>query len=1002
MTELFDLTIDNAAAVHMTAAVIVVLVGAGVVLYERFSQASRRLALPAGILGLVLLSYGMNEATSGQAAELWNRMALAMDALLAPAVYALAIELVQVRRPRLKRLAWSGGFLLAAWSLASPTLLSGVRQIGSHRLLAGDAWAGSLFLVFLICLLAAAIGELVWSYRSATHPDDRRRALTLAAGFAIGSLGMIDFFVAADTLTLTGITPFAVTIAVLVFIYAAMRFRAFSPLPAFAADRILQVMGDGVLLCDARGRIRSANRAACSLTGLAADELTGVHVSTVFRDASAAGSDHTSLLPPRHEAGLAPALDQEIRDREMILARHDGSTTDVSLSSEPLRQTGRIVGSLVVFRDISERLRATRELLATEQRYHSLFWNNPALVYEVACNGSIIEVNRTVERMLGYTVAEMKRHTFRDYIFADDMDYAVEVFGRVLQGTAEEYRFRLVTAAGTTLEVKGVSIPVVRDGVVVSVFGVALDITEEERVRRELELQRLEFVELFEASPEAMLVTDDDDVIVRVNPEFTRTFGYQPEQALGRRVDDLLVPADRAEEGARLAAAARRGEVVRAETVRRCRDGSLINVSLLARELRLPGRAPQLYGIYRDITSQRLAQQALHEREEQLRHAQRLESVGKLAGGVAHDFNNLVTVIIGHAGFALEQLPDDHPARLDLEQIECAGHRAASLTQQLLAFSRRQLLRPETVDAAAIIADVRRMLDRIIGEHIRFETSHEDTAFVRADRGQLEQLLVNLVVNARDAMPAGGLLTITTDRTVLPDAETNTEGWDVEPGEYVRITVADTGTGMDEATLARIFDPFFTTKEQGKGTGLGLATVFGIAKQSGGHVTAASRLGHGTTIRVWLPGARMEEALDTKQAPAAQPPAAPASTPPAGNGTRVLVVEDEAALRDLAARFLRRTGHEVLLASDGVEALAIAAQTRLDVVVSDLIMPHMGGRELARRLRHAYPELPIILMSGYDDEIGAGDPDERILTKPFTPAELTTRVEVALTGARLT
>jgi PAS domain S-box-containing protein len=561
----------------------------------------------------------------------------------------------------------------------------------------------------------------------------------------------------------------------------------------------------------------------------------------------------------------------------------------------------------------------------------------------------------------------------------------------VLSGESREYEIAVRTAQGGRRKIRGVSIPIFDGPEVSGVFGVALDVTEQDRIQHELEVQRRYFADLFNSSPEGIVLVDPNDTVTRINEEFTRMFGYTSKEALGRKLTELIVPEELAREGPALNDQAQTEGRVRTETVRRRKDGTRIDVSLLARELRIPGEPRQLYGVYRDITARKEAERALQQREEELRHAQRLEAVGKLAGGVAHDFNNLLTVINGHARFALENIDEDCVAGPELEEIERAGARAAALTQQLLAYSRRQVLHPRVLDPNAVIAETEGMLRRLIGEHIRIETRCTDeTVRVRADRGQLEQVLVNLVVNARDAMPDGGEITLETEVLHLDADDDRVERWSVEPGEFVTIRVTDTGRGMAPDTLEHAFEPFFTTKETGKGTGLGLATVFGIVKQSDGHVVATSEPGTGTSVQVFLP--RSHEAI----ASPAEPPDEPRR---AGFDATVLIVEDEDAVRKLAVKALEKDGCTVLAAANGVEALELVDRHDgpLDLVVSDLVMPDMGGRELAAELRQRRPELPILFMSGYDDAmVDDGDDAPAFLAKPFTPAELSARVAAAI------
>ncbi|MCZ7525320.1 MAG: PAS domain S-box protein [Acidimicrobiia bacterium] len=379
--------------------------------------------------------------------------------------------------------------------------------------------------------------------------------------------------------------------------------------------------------------------------------------------------------------------------------------------------------------------------------------------------------------------------------------------------------------------------------------------------------------------------------------------------------------------------------------------------------------------------------------EEQLRHAQKMEAVGRLAGGIAHDFNNLLTAITGYTTLLLAETPEDDARRSDLIEIEAAAHRASDLVGQLLTFSRRRDPSSEPHDLNEIVRSVEGMLRRVIGEDVVLSTQlHLVGDAVPAEPGELEQLLLNLAVNARDAMPEGGRLTITTSQCDL--GERAAEQLGVAPGRYAVLEVADTGTGMDEETRAHIFEPFFTTKEPGKGTGLGLSTVYAIATRSGGAVEASSEPGRGSTFRAYLPrvpaGGR---ALPTRPERAARP----------GRSERVLVVEDDVAVRALVRQVLERHGFRVLVAADGDEAERIARREPVDLLVSDVVLPGRRGPELAEALRARRPGLPVVLMSGYLGE-AAGLPEDLasdggLLAKPFRPEELVARVLEALDRA---
>ena len=400
-------------------------------------------------------------------------------------------------------------------------------------------------------------------------------------------------------------------------------------------------------------------------------------------------------------------------------------------------------------------------------------------------------------------------------------------------------------------------------------------------------------------------------------------------------------------------------------------------------------RVVNLIEVARDITEHRKL-------EEQLRQSQKLEAVGQLAGGVAHDFNNLLSVINGYAQLIMAQLPDDAPWLTDLREIDKAGQRAAALTRQLLAFSRKQVLQPEVLNLNTVLANTEKMLRRLIGEDIDLVVAPDvDLGRVKADPGQIEQVIMNLAVNARDAMPAGGKLTIETRNVELATAQA-TQRLVVPPGSYVLLAVTDTGEGMDAATRGRIFEPFFTTKELGKGTGLGLSSVYGIVKQSGGSLWGYSEGGRGTTFKIYLPRVDEEQVRVEEQARAT------GVEVPARGVETLLVVEDEGAVRNLAARVLTAAGYQVLTAVNGEEALVLLEdrQGPVHLLLTDVVMPGMGGRELAARLATNWPDLKVLFMSGYTNNAivhhGVLDEGTQFIGKPFSVMELTRKVREVL------
>jgi PAS domain S-box-containing protein len=409
------------------------------------------------------------------------------------------------------------------------------------------------------------------------------------------------------------------------------------------------------------------------------------------------------------------------------------------------------------------------------------------------------------------------------------------------------------------------------------------------------------------------------------------------------------------------------------------------------------GNVTGVLGIFWDITERRRMEEERAKLEKQLLQSQKMEAVGQLAGGIAHDFNNLLMVINGYSSFVLNALDSGNPARRDVEEIRKAGERAATLTRQLLAFSRRQVLQPKILNLNTVVAEMDRMLRRVIGEDIELVTVIEpNLGSVRADPGQIEQVIVNLAINARDAMPGGGKLTIETTNVDL-DADYVKRHIPVTPGSYVMLAVTDTGIGMEEETQSHIFEPFFTTKERGKGTGLGLATVYGIVKQSDGYIWVYSEAGHGTTFKIYFP--QVEQApqsiRDTVHDDSLQ-----------GCET-ILVVEDEQAVRELVRRILEGKGYTVLAASNGEEALLFCNQHKgsIHLLITDVVMPGVGGHELTGRLANLRPEMKVLYMSGYTDNAivrhGLVRPGAAFLSKPITPDALIRKVRDVLRG-RLT
>ncbi len=511
----------------------------------------------------------------------------------------------------------------------------------------------------------------------------------------------------------------------------------------------------------------------------------------------------------------------------------------------------------------------------------------------------------------------------------------------------------------------------------------AISAREEQQRAAELALRASEerFRALVENSWEVLLLLDEQGRITYMTPSAARQFGWRHDAMLGQPLVDFLHPEDQRHVAQRLSSAiARPGEQTMTEARILHTDGTYRSVDAVVVN-RL--HEPAVHGVVfnaRDITEGRRL-------EEQLRQAQKMEAVGRLAGGVAHDFNNLLTAILGYCNLALDDLPADDPSRPDLEEIKEAGERAATLTRQLLAFSRRQMLQPEPLDLNGLIHQSEKMVRRLIGEDIELEMALADELpEVLADPASLEQVIVSLAMNARDAMPDGGRLVIETMIAELDDLYADSHAT-VLPGPYVLLAVTDNGEGMDAATRTRVFEPFFTTKQQGKGSGLGLATVYGIVKQTGGYIWVYSEPGYGTVFKVYLPLAGVHQAIAVEPVRADQPKVT----------ETILLVEDEESVRALTGEVLRRQGYDVLEAEHGLEALKIVQsfEAPIHLLLTDIVMPHMNGRDLAEQISTVRPGTKVLFMSGYTDhaavhrELSAGAP---FLQKPFTPDALAKKV----------
>jgi two-component system cell cycle sensor histidine kinase/response regulator CckA len=540
---------------------------------------------------------------------------------------------------------------------------------------------------------------------------------------------------------------------------------------------------------------------------------------------------------------------------------------------------------------------------------------------------------------------------------------------------------------GAWIEVSLLSAPLIVEGKHVGSYSIYRDISEPNQAAQNADHSEARYRSLVQSAAYGIYRSTAEGKFLDVNPALIAMLGYESADEV-LHLDpqrDLFVNG---EEQARLTEEFRRtGRMDGVEVRWKRKNGSAIMVRVSGKAVSGDDDAAGVMeAIAEDVTERRAL-------EEQFRQAQKMEAVGRLAGGVAHDFNNLLMVISGYAEVILEGLDATHPLHTKARAIQQASDRATTLTRQLLAFSRKQLLELKVVDVNAIIEDMERLLRPLIGENIELITQlSADTTHTRADAGQLEQVLMNLVVNAKDAMPDGGRIAVKTQNITFDDVHRGDKTL-IRPGDYVMISVSDNGIGMDKETQSRIFEPFFTTKENGKGTGLGLSTVYGIAKQSGGYLMVESEPGCGATFVIYLP--RVEDATERRDAK-------PLGRAPAGGSETVLLVEDEQSVRQLVRETLEARGYRVLEAENGEAGLAVAARHErpIELVITDVVMPELGGRELAQRLLQARPKIKVLYLSGYTEDAivseGTIDSGNAFLQKPFTLQSLARKVREVL------
>jgi len=641
--------------------------------------------------------------------------------------------------------------------------------------------------------------------------------------------------------------------------------------------------------------------------------------------------------------------------------------------------------------------RATRSLRESEERYRELFVNANDIIYTHDLAGNFTSINKAATQVTGYTLDEALKLNFFSVLAPESVDVVRRVMSpKGTDGGQTQYELEIVCKHGRRVPLEVRTRFIYRGDKPVGVQGIARDITERRQAEEALRASQKMIEEIINAIPVRVFWKDRNLVYLGCNSEFARDAGFtDPKDVIGK--DDYRMGW---REQAELYRADDR-QVIESgvskfliEEPQATSEGNIITLLTSKVPLRdSNGEIVGVIGTYYDITDRKHAEEEKAILEGQLQQAMKMEAIGRLAGGVAHDFNNLLTVITGYSELLLQKMEKESPMRAEVEEIKRAGERAASLTQQLLAFSRKQIIEPKVLHLDGLVAEMHGMLTRLIGEDIALQTTTgQSPGSVKVDPGQFQQILANLVVNARDAMPGGGKIVVETANVDLDEGYCATHKY-ISPGRYVMLSVSDTGHGMSDEVKAHIFEPFFTTKERGSGTGLGLATTFGAVKQAGGSIEVYSEVGIGTSFKIYLP--RVEEG----------------SSPPVkddrpqdmrGGSETVLLVEDEDIVRNLCIRILERLGYKVMQARNGTEAVALAQEygDRIDLLLTDVVMPGMSGTELATKLVLPHPEMKVLFTSGYTDDAivrhGILEDGVSFIGKPYTPSALAKKVREAI------
>ena len=747
---------------------------------------------------------------------------------------------------------------------------------------------------------------------------------------------------------------------------------------------VFEYAATGMLLVSPTGVVQRANAKLCELFGYTSEELCGFEVVALKHpdDRVAARAQLKRILA--REVALDNAAQRYMH--------RDGTTLWLqAIASEVHDEAGATVCYVTQFQDVTARRAAESALRESEERFRTLFESSPSGMDVVDHDGRIVLTNAALESLLGYTKDELSKLQFPDLTHPDDLEADAEMVEDMIHGRRSSYELekRYRRKDGTDVWVH-LTVCTLADesGGPPSTMGIREDITERKRNETALAGSEARARAMLDTALDAIVSSDANGVVLEFNPAAERMFGRTRADVVGQRINSLLMPPDAGEANYERLLRAGAGEVLaqRVDLTAMRADGSEFPAEL-SQTLIDVGDGPFFTSFLRDLSERKAL-------EAQLLQSQKLEAVGQLAGGIAHDFNNLLTAITSYADLAAGALDGagDERLRESVAGIRSAADQAARLTQQLLAFSRRQVLKPEILCVNSIVEEHVPMLRRVLGEEIEVVLALEsELGSAEIDPGLLSQVLMNLSVNARDAMPSGGVLTMETANVYLNAAPTMSGP---VSGPHVMLAVSDTGTGMAAETLARVFEPFFTTKELGKGTGLGLATVIGIVEQSGGCVSVYSEPEHGTSFKVYLP-----HVAGVAQAPLPAPPRVDRRA----CHERILFVEDNELVRGPVSQVLEELGYDVLSAGSPAEALEVAGvHDAIDLLITDIVMPGMNGRRLAELLLERQPQLKVLYISGYTDDAviarGIVDREMAFLQKPFGSDQLAQKLGELLDG----